>query len=333
VTGTRSIRLAVRPAEVWAALVAGGRRDWYYRLTPDVPITMGAHVTWVDGRGEVAEESDVVGLEAPRTLSLRSRFMFSPDFAGCPQHSVSWVVAGDGGVSEVTMTWDAEGPAARLLESEAELQLRGLRLQVDPAAGAELSRVAEIGEVEIRDVTPDLVGDYQRFFDHDAFADFPAWQGCYCMETHRTQSDSEWAVRTAADNRKDMSEALAAARVTALLAYAGGRPVGWCNFGRTTALAGVMHRFELQPAECEGVASVSCFVIAPAYRGHGIASRLLAAAVDRLRDSGARVVEGYPARVQDSPQTAYRGPLSMYLRAGFAPYRETSHHVVVRKSL
>jgi hypothetical protein len=46
-----------------------------------------------------------------------------------------------------------------------------------------------------------------------------------------------------------------------------------------------------------------------------------------------RAVEGYPHRGADSAQTNYRGPLSMYLRAGFEPYRETERNIVVRKSL
>ena len=40
-------------------------------------------------------------------------------------------------------------------------------------------------------------------------------------------------------------------------------------------------------------------------------------------------------RGADSAQTDYRGPLSMYLRAGFEPYRETKRNIVaaVRRQL
>jgi hypothetical protein len=50
--------------------------------------------------------------------------------------------------------------------------------------------------------------------------------------------------------------------VTALLAFVDGNPVGWCNYGETTRLAGLVHRFGLQAPDHEGVGSVACFVIA-----------------------------------------------------------------------
>jgi ribosomal protein S18 acetylase RimI-like enzyme len=221
-----------------------------------------------------------------------------------------------------------------LLQSDGDSQVRSLRLAVDPVAQAEVRRLDSIGEVEIHDVTPGRVADYQAFFDHDAFRDFPSWQFCYCMETHRTQGDEEWAVRTPLDNRRDMSEMITTGHVTALLAYAGGRPVGWCNYGETTALGGVMRRFGLDAGDHERVGSIACFVIAAPYRGHGVATRLLGEATERLRAKGLRVVEAYPGRDEgNNAQSHYRGPLSMFLRAGFEPYREMDRYVVVRKPL
>jgi ribosomal protein S18 acetylase RimI-like enzyme len=231
------------------------------------------------------------------------------------------------------MSWKAEGPAGDLYESEGESLVRGLLLAVDPVAQAEIARLPAIGEVEVHDVTPDRVADYQAFFDHDAFRDYPAWQSCYCMETHRTQSEEEWVARTAADNRRDMSAMISEGKVTGLLAYVDGNPVGWCNYGETTRLGGVMHKLGLEAPDHDGVGSVACFVIAAPYRGHGLASRLLDTAIERLRERGVRAVEAYPHRTDDSAQANYRGPLSMFLRAGFEPYRETDRNLIVRKTL
>lgn len=153
------------------------------------------------------------------------------------------------------------------------------------------------------------------------------------METHRTQSDEEWAARTAADNRRDMSAGITEGKVTGLLAYADGKPVGWCNYGVTTMLSGVMHKLGLSAGDHEAVGSVACFVIAPPYRGHGVAARLLDSAIDRLRQRGVRAVEAYPRRLEDSAQANYRGPLGMFLRAGFELHRETDKNLIVRKTL
>ena len=331
--GSLAISLGVAPDVVWPFLVAPGRHDWYYRLTPHGDFVLGAHIRWLDGRGELAEESEVVELKAPRRLVMRSRFMFGPTFAAAHAHVVSWELTGDQAGSEVSMSWDADGPALRMLESEAGAQLRGLRLAADPSARLELERLPEIGDVEIRDVTPDRVADYQRFFDHEAFRDYPAWQSCYCMETQHTEGDAAWAERTAGDNRRDMTDLIQRGRVTALLAYAGGKPVGWCNYGETTRLAGLAQRLKLDPAEHEGIGSIGCFAIAAPYRGHRLASMLLDAAIERLRERGLSAVEVYPSKTEHSAQGNYRGPLEMYVRAGFLPYRELERYVVLRKVL
>jgi ribosomal protein S18 acetylase RimI-like enzyme len=131
-----------------------------------------------------------------------------------------------------------------------------------------------------------------------------------------------------------MSERVGAGRVTALLAFDGERPVAWCHYGESTALAGVAHRYGLEAADHEGVGSVACFVIASQYRGHGVATRLLGEALDRLRAKGLRAVEAYPPKESDgTAQGNYRGPLEMYLRAGFEPYREAGKVQIVRRVL
>jgi ribosomal protein S18 acetylase RimI-like enzyme/uncharacterized protein YndB with AHSA1/START domain len=332
--GSRDIDIGVGPDKVWEALVAPGRRDWYYRLAADGDFKSGAHVRWLDVAGSLVEESEVLEADPPRLLALRTRFMFAPRFAAAPAHAVTWEVTGAATESRVQLSWEGESPALSLMESGGGGMLLGLRLAVDPAARAELERLPEIGPIEVRDVTPELIPEYQRFFDQDAFKDFPSWQDCYCMETHRPQVDLEAAEPTADENRREMTDLIERRRVTALLAFAGDQPVGWCNYGETTHLAGVMHKLKLEATDHDGVGSVACFVIASPYRGHGVASKLLDAAIERLRARGLRAVEAYPSRTGDgSPQGNYRGPLSLFLGAGFQPYRELDRYVIVRKTL
>jgi GNAT superfamily N-acetyltransferase len=331
--GSRKVHLETPVKTAWNAIVSTERHRWYYRLAPDGEFAEGKAIRWLDPGGVIAEESEVVEVKPPRRLVLRTRFLFAPAFAAQPPHTVTWDVARAGKGCDVTVSWKATDIVAGLFDSEADNIMQALRLEHDPAAQAELARLPEIGEIKVEDVTADRVADYQAFFDHDAFRDYPQWQSCYCMETHRTQTDEEWAVRTAGDNRRDMSRGIEEGKVTALLAYIDGKPVGWCNYGETTRLNGVMHRFGLNVAEQQGVGSLSCFVIAAPYRRHGVATALLESALDRLRARGARVAEGYPSRSQDSPQSNYRGPLQMFLRAGFEPYRETERHLIVRKVL
>ena len=321
------------PDVVWQEITKQGRNDWYFLLNVDGTFATGERVVWKAG-GEFAEEADVVEADPPRRLELRTRLLFAPNLAALPPHLLVWEVVPDNGGSLVTLSWDATPLAGNLYESEGEGILRGLRLAVDPSARAELKRLPEIGEIDVRDVTPERVADYLDFFDHSAFRDFPAWQSCYCMETHRDHTDEEWSERTGVDNRTDMQAMIRDGRVTALLAYVDGKPVGWCNYGETTRLSGVMIKLKLDAAEHSGVGSIACFVIAAPYRGHGVATKLLDAALERLKARGLRAVEAYPRRQEDSSaQANYRGSLRMYENAGFEPYRETERNFVVRKTL
>ena len=331
--GSTDIVLEAHAEAVWNALVAAGRRDWYFRLTPEGAFAAGEAIRWRDIRGDPAEESEVVELDAPHRLVMHSRFLFAPAYANQPPHLLTWDVEPEGSGSRVRLSWEANDPVASFLASEAPYVLQSLRLAHDPTAQAEIARLPAIGEVEVHDVTPERVADYQAFFDRDAFRDFPGWQACYCMEQFLDVSEEEAAARTAAVNRRDMSEMIEQRRVTALLAYADGKPVGWCNYGATTTFAALMHRYGLNADDHAGVGSLACFVIAAPYRGHRVATRLLDAALDRLRHRGVKVVEAYPAKDVDSAQSNFRGPLSMYTRAGFEPYRETDRYVIVRKQL
>ena len=333
--GHREVQLSTSVDDAWKAIVSPDRHRWYYRLTPEGEFKKGGRIRWVDGANTPAEESEVVEIAAPHRLVMHTRFLYAPVFAQQTPHTLTWDVtrkAKSRGCT-VRMSWEAGEIVHGLLESEADNILHGLRLEHDPAAQAEIARLESIGQIEVHDVTADRVPDYQSFFDHDAFRDYPGWQSCYCMETHRTQTDAEWAVRTAQDNRRDMSKMIKEGKVTALLAYVDGKPVGWCNYGETTRLNGVMHRFGLNAATQQGVGSLACFVIAAPYRGHGVATKLLDAALDRLRARGVKVAEAYPVKELKSAQSNYRGPLSMYTAAGFEPYHETERHLIVRKNL
>jgi GNAT superfamily N-acetyltransferase len=79
--------------------------------------------------------------------------------------------------------------------------------------------------------------------------------------------------------------------------------------------------------------AIVCFVIAPPYRGQGLARRLLDGACDMLRDRGMNAVEAYPPAQDAGDARSYHGKLGMYLAAGFERVRDAGHYVVVRKAL
>jgi GNAT superfamily N-acetyltransferase len=90
----------------------------------------------------------------------------------------------------------------------------------------------------------------------------------------------------------------------------------------------------------ESVGSIMCFLVAPGHRGKGVGTALLNAACDKLRRDKLRVAEGYPTtnpvkRDWETPwaEENYKGPLSMYLKAGFKIHRQLERFAIVRKQL
>jgi GNAT superfamily N-acetyltransferase len=60
------------------------------------------------------------------------------------------------------------------------------------------------------------------------------------------------------------------------------------------------------------VIGVSCFVVAPPYRRHGVAGRLLDRVIEDALDRGATWIEGYPANEPDGSDSGhYRGPAGL----------------------
>ena len=75
----------------------------------------------------------------------------------------------------------------------------------------------------------------------------------------------------------------------------------------------------MKPVDDTPVWSVVCSYIARPYRGSGLQHRLLAAAIEFARASGATTLEAYPV---DKPQRSHDdfmffGSRSLYERAGF----------------
>ena len=77
-----------------------------------------------------------------------------------------------------------------------------------------------------------------------------------------------------------------------------------------------------------------CFLVAPRYRGEGIARLLLQAACDGLRGQGMTIAEANPRPQAETPADNHFGPLSLYLSSGFTVHREDSDgSVYVRRAL
>ena len=78
----------------------------------------------------------------------------------------------------------------------------------------------------IRQLGPDTLPLFLRFFDGDAFADNPKWSSCYCQCFYEDHNVVTWPGRTAAQNRALACSRIAAAEMQGYLALDGETPVG-----------------------------------------------------------------------------------------------------------
>jgi GNAT superfamily N-acetyltransferase len=179
----------------------------------------------------------------------------------------------------------------------------------------------------VHPVTEERIDDWLRFFDRDAFPDNPDWGSCYCLHPHTGDvPERPWR-----DVRAEMVERLRSGATLGYLAYVDGSPAGWVNASRRSTYAKYDGIDPEGPAP-DTVVGVSCFIIAPPYRRHGVSAALLDRVVADGEARGARFVEGYPRRVQTGDDSgAFCGPRSMFDARGFAPAEEHERYVVVRR--
>ena len=193
-------------------------------------------------------------------------------------------------------------------------------------------RLDTIGAVEVHPVTEDRIDDWTSFFDHDGFVGTPEWAACYCTEPFLLSPDEPTETeesRPWRQNRATMQGLLRSGRAEGYLAYVDGRPAGWVNASKRSAYA-LFRRGD----DADGdVVGLSCFVIAPPYRRHGLAGQLLDRVIADAPSRGVSWIEAYPftnaVRAVDAKN--FRGPRSLYDERGFEVVEARDRYVVMRR--
>lgn len=191
-------------------------------------------------------------------------------------------------------------------------------------------RLGEIGEVTIHPVMEERIDDWIAFFDHDAFAGNPNWASCYCLEPHlppaKESLEQPWR-----EIRAAMIERLQGGGAFGYLAYVDGTPAGWVN-ASPRADYGLYQMVDPGGPDPALVIGVSCFIVAPPYRRHGIAASLLDRVISDAEARGARWIEGYPIdQPEEDDAGHFRGPRSLYEARGFEPVETRERDTVMRR--
>ena len=180
--------------------------------------------------------------------------------------------------------------------------------------------------VEIRRLGQSELGPFLDFMDGPAFKSQPQWQGCYCQFYLNTAEQNNDPAAKLGTNRQLACERINAGTMQGYIAIEDGAVVGWMAANKAS-------NFVLLPPAPETVARVICFVVDQEFQGRGFATALLKFAIDDLPTLGFETLEAAPLASEDFVAHGYRGPLSMFLKAGFAtgPMMDDKHILVYRK--
>lgn len=164
------------------------------------------------------------------------------------------------------------------------------------------------------------------------FSERGVQRGCWCMYWRIPRA--EFQQRYGEQNRRAMEAIVDEGGVPGILAYAGGKPVGWCSIGPREEFPVLQRSRTLKPVDDRPVWSIVCFFVAASHRNSGVSRALLAAAVDYARDQGACIVEAYPL-TGEGPEPPgpehYMGYLSTFRQCGFEEVlRRSERRAIVR---
>ena len=175
------------------------------------------------------------------------------------------------------------------------------------------SKHAHVGDLKFYPLTPERWSDFEKFFGKHG-----ACGGCWCMWWKLKRSD--FMRQRGEANRKALKKIVDSGKAPGILAYADSEPVGWCAVSPREAYPALERSPVRKRVDNEPVWSVVCFFVAKPFRGKGLMTKLLQAAIDYVHLQGGKIVEGYPVEPKKGRMPdpfAYTGLVSSFRKVGF----------------
>lgn len=163
-------------------------------------------------------------------------------------------------------------------------------------------------DLTVRPLTGDLWPAFADLFDTTG----PVGR-CWCMYW---RIGASYRDRAPADNQVSFARVVAAGPPPGLLALDGELAVGWCQVTPKTDLDRLSNDPKLH-VDDDPVWAISCFYIRKGHRRRGVATQLVAAAIESVRDAGGAVLEAYPVDAAVSSSSSFTGFVSMFEDLGF----------------
>ncbi len=153
------------------------------------------------------------------------------------------------------------------------------------------------------------------------FGDNGACGGCWCMSWRLPRGGKLYDQNKGEPNRRAFKKLFEAGNVHGLLAFIDDQPVGWCAVGPKTEFPKIENSRVFKVPNSGDDWAVLCFYIQPAQRGKGLGTAMLAAAIDYARESGATMLDGFPATHSQKSKLpaafAWTGVPEMFKTCGF----------------
>ena len=179
---------------------------------------------------------------------------------------------------------------------------------------------------KIHPLTPD------RWDDLDAlFGPRGAYGGFWCMFWRVSRAQfGEQCAHGGADNKAAFREVVVRGDVPGLLAYADGKPVGWCAVAPREVYTALERSTTRKRLDDQPVWSITCFYVAHGWRKRGVSTALVNAAIAHVRNQGGKMLEAYPTLNEPgmkppSNSAAYMGLSEVFRDAGFVEVARPSN--------
>jgi GNAT superfamily N-acetyltransferase len=144
-------------------------------------------------------------------------------------------------------------------------------------------------KLTVHPLTPDRWPDLEAIFHARGCS---VARGCWCMYyRHSGERAATPAGTTRAQaSRAELKALVDGGKMTGLVGYRAGAPVGWISFGPREDFARLRRSPVMKAVDDQPVWSIVCFVVPAEYRGQGVARALLDGAVAYARKAGATLL-------------------------------------------
>lgn len=138
----------------------------------------------------------------------------------------------------------------------------------------------------------------QNFKDYEILTSCESGGGCYCSFWHqKISSMQEWETRkkeTPLLNRQVVLDKVKIGFHVGVLVYSENDLIAWISVGPLVDYYWTWKRTIQLGEESKNIAGITCFTVAPKFRGQGLQSKILERLKNYGKEKGWIAIEGYP---------------------------------------